>query len=275
MRFALGSCKGLPVRAERQNFVCTQCVWNAISQRTKTVNNNSFDVFILQQQQPLFAALAVAAQSRRNFYVIKVWVRERGCRVEVFAVVILFGTPAGEARWENAISLMAFALPSQHLLNFLYRWGFSHVTGTQRTGLYREGLILAIATRQTQFTRGPLFDFLSQLLIFKTTRTLTHAHLRHLTPPPQPPASTRASLFSGVLFKYNARESRRKLNCGKSFYCGKIAFKQQSVLCFYGWMLTPTKWRPCGAPRYLREVYNCVDGNVKCSIKLKKKMMSK
>lgn len=32
-----------------KNFVCTQCVWNAISQRAKTVNNNSFDVFILQQ----------------------------------------------------------------------------------------------------------------------------------------------------------------------------------------------------------------------------------
>jgi hypothetical protein len=34
-------------------------VWNAISQRTKTVNNNSFDVFILQQQQPLSAVAAV------------------------------------------------------------------------------------------------------------------------------------------------------------------------------------------------------------------------
>jgi hypothetical protein len=37
-------------------------------------------------------------------------VREKGWRAEVFAVVILFGA----ARWENAISLMAFALPSTY-----------------------------------------------------------------------------------------------------------------------------------------------------------------
>jgi len=41
--------------------------WNAISQRAqKTVNNNSFDVFILQKQQPLFAAAAAVVEFLRN-----------------------------------------------------------------------------------------------------------------------------------------------------------------------------------------------------------------
>lgn len=192
-----GSRDKFGVREHRECVFGTQY----LSARAKTVNNNSFDVFILQQ--PLSAARwwrwrrAVSPE-----FLCNKSMSERK-RLPLWSVCCCYFVwdAGGAVRWENAISLMAFALPSQHLLNFLYRWGFSHVTGTQRTGLYREGLILAIATRQTQFTRGPLFDFLSQLLIFKTTRTHTLARWLHSIAALDAATADGIHLFSGVLFK--------------------------------------------------------------------------
>lgn len=147
---------------------------------------------------------------------------------EVFAVVILFGTPAGEPRWENAISLMAFALPS-----------------TYSTFFTAEDFLMSLALSALDFIERDSFrlsppDKLNLLVV----RFLTSCH-RYWFSKNNPPAltcgtwrrsvmeSARArAAFPVFLLKIHVNHAENWVLRVKSLYCGKIVFKFHLV---YGW----------------------------------------
>lgn len=91
MRFAaVGSCRGSPVRGPRDKISSAQTQRNAISQRAQKLST----IIPLMFSFCRSSSHSPRRRRRRNFYVIKVWVRERGWRV--FAVVILFGAARDE-----------------------------------------------------------------------------------------------------------------------------------------------------------------------------------